>query len=210
MADRDADLRPDRARRVPRAGRTDVTGARLPRSTCGKRPSLDAGSGCGAAAQSGSARAAGRAGSERSGADATTDGHVRNVLCRQHDVGSARLVLPLRVRSSALPGLPAAGDLVGRLLHTNQHWRRGHPETRLRRRSRQHVEGTAGDGAVRDHRRRQFPQQRRHRRQGAAASGRSEYHRRRRRHAAQAGVRRQRARTRGRSTSTGKNRRARH
>ena len=62
---------------------------------------------------------------------------LRDVLRDQHERRSAGLVLSLRVPASAVSRLSAARHLARRLLRPYQHWRRGHPEARLRRRSRE-------------------------------------------------------------------------
>ena len=114
----------------------------------------------------------------RSGPSRTAGGPARSVLDvlrDQHVIRSDGLVLPLRIPAAALPGLPAAGDLAGRLLHADEHRRqpdlgdRRDAEARVRRRSREDAQGRAGHRAVRDHRERQLPQQCGHRRQSAAA-----------------------------------------
>ena len=69
------------------------------------------------------------------------------------------------------PDYPRPASLARRLLRAHEHGRQRDPEARLRRRSREDAQGRAGDRAVRDHRRRQLPQQRRSRRHALPPAG---------------------------------------
>ena len=102
-------------------------------------------------------------------------GTLLDVLRGEHQLRSARELLPLRIPPPAVSGLSAARDLVRRLLRADQHQRRPDfracrdPEARLRRRSSEDAGGQTGGGAVRHCRKRELPQQRRHRRQESSA-----------------------------------------